>query len=60
MLENLSSERTLDDWSVAKLDLDAYLTRIGQTPSIVMPKNTFFPYPLSQTELDPNLDNSDR
>jgi hypothetical protein len=40
--------------------VNAYLTRIGQTPSIVMPKNTFFPYPLSQTELDPNLDNSDR
>jgi hypothetical protein len=40
--------------------VNAYLTRIGQTPSIVMPKNTFFPYPLSQVELDPNLDNSDR
>jgi hypothetical protein len=40
--------------------VNAYLTRIGQTPGIVMPKNTFFPYPLSQTELDPNLDNSDR
>ena len=31
MPENLSSERTVDDWSVAKLDLDAYLTRIGYT-----------------------------
>jgi N-hydroxyarylamine O-acetyltransferase len=31
MPENLSSERTLDDWSVAKLDLEAYLTRIGYT-----------------------------
>ncbi|HEX4088799.1 MAG TPA: arylamine N-acetyltransferase [Trebonia sp.] len=29
MTENLSSERTVDDWSVATLDLDAYLTRIG-------------------------------
>jgi len=29
MSENLSSERTSDDWSVAKLDLEAYLTRIG-------------------------------
>ena len=29
MSENLSSERTLDDWSVAKLDLEAYLARIG-------------------------------
>jgi N-hydroxyarylamine O-acetyltransferase len=31
MPENLSSERTLDDWSAAKLDLEAYLTRIGYT-----------------------------
>jgi len=31
MTENLSSERTVDDWSVAKLDLEAYLTRIGYT-----------------------------
>ena len=31
MPENLSSERTLDDWSVAKLDLEAYLARIGYT-----------------------------
>ena len=31
MSENLWSERTVDDWSVAKLDLDAYLTRIGYT-----------------------------
>ena len=31
MPENLSSERTLDDWSIATLDLDAYLTRIGYT-----------------------------
>src|ERR1700728_1028617 len=31
MTENLSSERTLDDWSIAKLDLDAYLGRIGYT-----------------------------
>jgi N-hydroxyarylamine O-acetyltransferase len=31
MPENLSSERTVDDWSVAKLDLESYLTRIGYT-----------------------------
>src|ERR1700722_12208245 len=29
MPENLSSERTLDDWSIAKLDLEAYLGPIG-------------------------------
>jgi N-hydroxyarylamine O-acetyltransferase len=31
MSENLWSERPVDDWSVGKLDLDAYLTRIGYT-----------------------------
>ena len=31
MPENLSSERSLDDWSIAKLDLEAYLARIGYT-----------------------------
>jgi hypothetical protein len=40
--------------------VNAYLTRIGQTPSIVMPKNTYFPYPLGQVQLNPNLDNSNR
>jgi len=29
--QNLSPERSLDDWSVARLDLDAYLGRIGYT-----------------------------
>lgn len=40
--------------------VNAYLTRIGQTPAIVMPKNKYFPYPLSQVQLNPNLDNSSR
>jgi hypothetical protein len=40
--------------------VNAYLTRIGQTPAIVMPKNKYFPYPLSQVQLNPNLSNSDR
>lgn len=40
--------------------VNAYLTRIGQTPVITMPKNKYFPYPLSQVQLNPNLDNSDR
>lgn len=39
---------------------NAYLTRIGQTPSIVMPKNQYFPYPLSQVQLNPNLSNAGR
>jgi hypothetical protein len=40
--------------------VNAYLTRIGQTPSIVMPKNQYFPYPQSQVQLNPNLENSNR
>ncbi len=39
---------------------NAYLVRIGQTPAITMPKNMYFPYPLAQTTLNPNLDNSGR
>ena len=31
MSENLSSERSVDDWSIDKLDLEAYLTRVGYT-----------------------------
>lgn len=40
--------------------VNAYLTRVGLTPSIIMPKNTFFPYPQNQVNIDPNLDNSAR
>lgn len=40
--------------------VNAYLTRIGQSPVITMPKNQYFPYPLSQTQLNTNLDNSNR
>lgn len=40
--------------------VNAYLTRIGQTPAITMPKNKYFPYPLGQTQINPNLDNSGR
>ncbi len=40
--------------------VNAYLTRVGLTPSIVMPKNTYFPYPQNQVDIDPNLDNSGR
>lgn len=40
--------------------VNAYLTRIGQPASIVMPKNKYFPYPQAQVNLNPNLDNSDR
>ncbi|TKK67966.1 RagB/SusD family nutrient uptake outer membrane protein [Ilyomonas limi] len=40
--------------------VNAYLTRIGQTPAIVMPKNRYFPYPENQVTINSNLDNSDR
>jgi hypothetical protein len=40
--------------------VNAYLKRIGQTPAISMPKNKYFPYPLSQVQLNPNLSNADR
>lgn len=40
--------------------VNAYLNRIGQPSNIVMPKNKYFPYPLAQTYLNPNLSNADR
>ncbi len=40
--------------------VNAYLVRIGQTPAIVMPKNQYFPYPLNQVTINPNLNNSGR
>ena len=40
--------------------VNGYLNRIGQPSNIVMPKNTYFPYPQGQVNLDPNLDNSGR
>lgn len=40
--------------------VNAYLSRIGQQPVITMPKNKYFPYPQSQVDLNPNLDNSGR
>lgn len=40
--------------------VNAYLQRIGQPATIVMPKNKYFPYPQSQVNLNPNLDNSTR
>ncbi|MBS1610281.1 MAG: RagB/SusD family nutrient uptake outer membrane protein [Bacteroidetes bacterium] len=40
--------------------VNAYLNRIGQPSNIVMPKNQYFPYPLNQVNVNPNLNNSDR
>lgn len=55
-------KRRADLIRMGKYDVivNAYLTRIGQTPTISMPKNKYFPYPQAQVNLNPNLDNSGR
>lgn len=40
--------------------VNAYLSRIGQTANVSMPKNKYFPYPLNQVNVNPNLSNADR
>ena len=55
-------KRRADLIRMGKYDVivNAYLKRIGQPAVIVMPKNKYFPYPQSQVNLNPNLNNSDR
>jgi len=55
-------KRRADLIRMGKYDVlvNAYLNRIGQPSNITMPKNTYFPYPQGQVNLDPNLDNSNR
>jgi len=55
-------KRRADLIRMGKYDVivNAYLTRIGQTPAISLPKNKYFPYPLSQVQVNPNLSNADR
>jgi starch-binding outer membrane protein, SusD/RagB family len=55
-------KRRADLIRMGKYDVvvNAYLNRIGQPSNIVMPKNKYFPYPQSQVNLNPNLDNSAR
>jgi len=55
-------KRRADLIRMGKYDVivNAYLNRIGQPSNIVMPRNKYFPYPQSQVNLNPNLDNSDR
>ena len=55
-------KRRADLIRMGKYDVivNGYLNRIGQPSNIVMPKNTYFPYPQGQVNLDPNLDNSGR
>jgi len=40
--------------------VNAYLKAIGQTNTVVLPKDEYFPYPLSQTQINPNLSNAGR
>jgi hypothetical protein len=40
--------------------VNAYLKRTGQTQTVQLPRDEFFPYPLSQTQINPNLNNAGR
>jgi hypothetical protein len=40
--------------------VNAYLKRTGQTQTVQMPRDQFFPYPLNQVNINPNLSNSGR
>jgi hypothetical protein len=55
-------KRRADLIRMGKYDVvvNAYLGRIGQAPSIEMPRDQYFPYPLNQVQINPNLNNSTR
>lgn len=40
--------------------VNAYLKRTGQTPTVQMPRDQYFPYPLNQVTINPNLNNAGR
>ncbi|PAW94765.1 RagB/SusD family nutrient uptake outer membrane protein [Mucilaginibacter sp. MD40] len=40
--------------------VNGYLKRTGQTNTVQMPRDEYFPYPLNQTTINPNLNNSGR
>jgi hypothetical protein len=40
--------------------VNGYLKRTNQTPTVVMPRDQFFPYPLNQANINPNLNNAGR
>jgi len=40
--------------------VNAYLKRTGQTQTVQMPRDQYFPYPLNQVTLNPNLNNAGR
>jgi hypothetical protein len=55
-------KRRADLIRMGKYDVvvNAYLARIGQSASIQMPRDQYFPYPLNQVQINPNLNNSGR
>jgi hypothetical protein len=55
-------KRRADLIRMGKYDVivNAYLKRTGQTPTVVMPRDQYFPYPLNQVTINPNLSNSGR
>jgi hypothetical protein len=40
--------------------VNAYLKRIGQTNTVQLPRDEYFPYPLNQVTVNPNLNNAGR
>ena len=40
--------------------VNAYLQAIGQTNRVSLPKDEYFPYPLNQAQINPNLSNAGR
>jgi hypothetical protein len=55
-------KRRADLIRMGKYDVvvNAYLKRTGQTPTVVMPRDQYFPYPLNQVNINPNLSNAGR
>jgi hypothetical protein len=40
--------------------VNAYLKRIGQTNTVQLPRDEYFPYPLAQVTINPSLNNAGR
>ena len=55
-------KRRADLLRMGKYDVivNAYLTRTGQTAHVQLPRDQYFPYPLNQVTINPNLNNSGR
>jgi hypothetical protein len=55
-------KRRADLMRFGKYDVvvNAYLKRTGQTQTVQLPRDQYFPYPLNQVTINPNLNNSGR